>query len=51
MSSLSNTSAVTSLLKTRLPVSTAKEVGPQRKRNVLTLDVYSFGSDVFCSIS
>lgn len=51
MSSFSNTSALTSILKTRLPVSTANEVGPQRKTQVLIIDLYDFGSDGLYSIS
>lgn len=44
-------SALTSVLKTRLPVSTANEVGPQRKRQELVLDLFSFGSDDLCLFS
>lgn len=44
-------SALTSLLKTRLPVSTANEVGPQRKRQGPTLDLFGFGTDALCLFS
>lgn len=44
-------SALTSLLKTRLPVSTANEVGPQRKRQGLTLDPFGFVTDGLCLFS
>lgn len=50
-SSLSNSSALTSFLKTRLPVSTATEVGPKSlDAGNLTPDLFSSRSDVlYCS--